>query len=97
MELKETIEKMIKTHLTGNNTFTFPTRESNSAYTFVSRDDSGDVQELVETRELGIQKPQPGERDIGLFIFKKHFLIVKFDVSIKIESFVIFKGEIFLL
>ena len=86
---KETIEKMVKSHLTGNNTFTFPTRESNSAYTFVSRDDSGGVQDLVETRELGIQKPQPGERDIGLFIFKKHpiFHILKEDLPNRIGKY----------
>ena len=78
----ETVEEMIKTHLMKKNTFTFPTRESNSAYTFVYRDDSGDVQELIETRELGIKKPQPGERDIGLFIFKKDpiFDILKEDL-----------------
>ena len=78
----ETVDEIVKNHLKKKNTFTFPTRESNSAYTYVLRDDSGNVKDLVETRELGIQKPQSGERDIGLFIFRKDpiFAILKEDL-----------------
>ena len=90
---------MVKTHLMKKNTLTFPTRESNSAYTFVSRDDSGDVQELIETRELGIKKPQPGERDIGLFIFKKDpiFDILKEDLPNRLGKYTNEHGFLYLV
>jgi len=95
----ETVEEMVKTHLTKKNTFTFPTRESNSAYTLVSRDDSGDVKELIETRELGIKNPQQGERDIGLFIFKKDtiFDILKEDLPDRLGKYTNEHGFLYLV
>lgn len=66
-----TLEKMVEFHISNKNTFTFPTRDSNDAYTIVSRDENGKVMGVIETRELDIKAPQNGERDIGLFIFQK--------------------------
>jgi len=66
-----TLEAMINTHLKEGNDFTFVTRRVDSAYTIVSRDSAGVVTGVVESRELGIDQPKPGERDIGLFIFRK--------------------------
>ena len=67
---KETIERMIHSHIMNKNTFTFVTRTVDYAYTIVKRDWQGKVLEVVETREYEID-PRQGERDIGLFIFKK--------------------------
>ncbi len=67
----ETVATVVKVHIEHNNDFTFATRQVDSAYTVVSRDAVGQVTGVVETREQGIAAPQAGERDIGLFIFRK--------------------------
>lgn len=67
----QTITSLVKEHLEQGNDFTFATRRVDSAYTVVSRDAAGRVSGVVETREQGITEPQSGERDIGLFIFRK--------------------------
>jgi bifunctional UDP-N-acetylglucosamine pyrophosphorylase/glucosamine-1-phosphate N-acetyltransferase len=67
----ETLAQMVTKHFSHSNDFTFVTRFVESAYTLVSRDSLGAVKAVDETRELGIHKPQAGERDIGLFIFRK--------------------------
>lgn len=64
-----TVSGLVEAHLADDNDFTFATRHVESAYTFVRRDGSGQVRELVETREEGLA-PGPGERDIGLFVFR---------------------------
>lgn len=66
-----TVEAVVNAHLAHRNDFTFATRQVDSAYTIVSRDSNGAVTGVVETRELGIAQPQAGERDIGLFLFRK--------------------------
>jgi bifunctional UDP-N-acetylglucosamine pyrophosphorylase/glucosamine-1-phosphate N-acetyltransferase len=71
----ETLTSMIKVHIKHNNDFTFPTRQVSSAYTMVSRDQLGHVTGVVETREQEISTPQAGERDIGLFIFRKSVVL----------------------
>lgn len=65
-----TVDALVETHVERDNDFTFATRLVDSAYTVVARDANGRVTALVETREAGIE-PQPGERDIGLFIFRR--------------------------
>jgi bifunctional UDP-N-acetylglucosamine pyrophosphorylase/glucosamine-1-phosphate N-acetyltransferase len=67
----ETVASVVDAHIQHNNDFTFATRLVDSAYTVVSRDGAGHVTGVVETREQGIAAPQAGERDIGLFIFRK--------------------------
>jgi bifunctional UDP-N-acetylglucosamine pyrophosphorylase/glucosamine-1-phosphate N-acetyltransferase len=67
----ETVSRLVEAHVADRNDFTFATKHVMSAYTVVSRDVAGKVQRLVETREAGIGQPQPGERDIGLFVFRK--------------------------
>lgn len=71
----QTIASMVDEHLLMGNDFTFATRRVDSAYTVVSRDEAGHVTGVVETREQGIAEPQAGERDIGLFIFRKHVVL----------------------
>ena len=68
---KSTLTKLIKIHEESKNDFTFPTRLVDSAYTIVSRNKNNNLVEVIETRELGIDQPRPGERDMGLFVFKK--------------------------
>jgi bifunctional N-acetylglucosamine-1-phosphate-uridyltransferase/glucosamine-1-phosphate-acetyltransferase GlmU-like protein len=64
-----TVEALLAAHLSGGNDFTFATRFVDRAYTIVERDEEGRVTALTETREAGLE-PQPGERDIGLFLFR---------------------------
>lgn len=66
-----TIASVVQAHRDRGNDFTFASRIVESAYTLVSRDPAGRVTGLLETREAGIRDPQPGERDIGLFVFRK--------------------------
>lgn len=65
----ETVEATIRAHLEHGNDFTFPTRMVDQAYTIVLRNDAGRVVSVVETRETGVE-PGPGEREIGLFVFR---------------------------
>lgn len=64
-----TVAQLCAAHLAADNDFTFVTRQAEAAYTIVTRDDDGRVNGVVETREEGLE-PGPGERDIGLFIFR---------------------------
>jgi bifunctional UDP-N-acetylglucosamine pyrophosphorylase / glucosamine-1-phosphate N-acetyltransferase len=64
-----TIQAVCNTHLAHGNDFTFPTRCVDRAYTKVERGPGGEVRALIETREAGTE-PGPGERDIGLFVFR---------------------------
>lgn len=66
-----TVAAMVEAHHAHGNDFTFATALVDSAYTFVSRGPSGEVLALSESREAGIAEPGPGERDIGLFIFRR--------------------------
>lgn len=70
-----TLASMLNTHFVNENDFTFVTRKISSAYTIVSRNLAGQVIGVIETRELGIKAPQSGERDIGLFVFRKEVVI----------------------
>lgn len=66
-----TVEQLVTAHLQHQNDFTLATRTVEKAYTVVSRDQQGSVTGVRETRELGLSAPPGGERDIGLFIFRK--------------------------
>lgn len=67
----ETVAQVVAAHRAQCNDFTFATRLVDSAYTVVSRDTAGQVTGVIETREEGAGQPQAGERDIGLFVFRK--------------------------
>jgi bifunctional UDP-N-acetylglucosamine pyrophosphorylase/glucosamine-1-phosphate N-acetyltransferase len=67
----ETVERVVAAHRAQGNDFTFATRMVGSAYTVVSRDTAGQVTRVIETREEGVGQSQAGERDIGLFVFRK--------------------------
>ena len=68
---QETVETMINHHVEQDSDFTFASRVVDEAYTVVLRDKSGKVTHLIETREEGITELGHGERDIGLFIFRR--------------------------
>ena len=67
----ETIAAMVEAHQSGGNDFTFVSRTVSHPYTIVSRNDMGNVTGVLETREAGLAAPAHGERDIGVFIFRK--------------------------
>lgn len=67
----DTVEAMVAAHDANGNDFTFVTCTAEKPYTVVSRRPDGGVSHIVETREEGIPPPPQGERDIGLFIFRK--------------------------
>ena len=71
---KSTLEQTIEAHYKNNNDFTFPTLYSDSAYTIVNRDSQKAVSGIIETRELPNHDIGPGERDMGMFIFKKNLI-----------------------
>jgi len=66
-----TVDSLVTAHLQHHNDFTLATRVVTKAYTVVSRDQRGSVIGVCETRELGLSSPPSGERDIGLFIFRR--------------------------
>lgn len=68
---ESTLSVLVKSHITASNDFTFATRTVNNPYTRVKRNDAGDVLSVIETREDPTQNVSQGERDIGLFIFRK--------------------------
>jgi bifunctional UDP-N-acetylglucosamine pyrophosphorylase/glucosamine-1-phosphate N-acetyltransferase len=72
-----TVAAMVTAHRTHGNDFTFATAMVESAYTIVSRNAAGQVIGVVESREAGLTDPGPGERDIGLFVFRREPLLAK--------------------
>jgi bifunctional UDP-N-acetylglucosamine pyrophosphorylase/glucosamine-1-phosphate N-acetyltransferase len=65
-----TIRHMVDCHIVSQNDFSFVTAICDSCYTIVSRE-KGLVRSVIETRAAGMLPGKGGERDIGLFIFKK--------------------------
>lgn len=72
-----TVAAMVEAHHAHGNDFTFASAKVDSAYTIVSRDQAGRVTGVVESREAGLTDPGPGERDIGLFIFRREPVLAK--------------------
>jgi len=66
----ETVAALSHQHFAAGNDFTFVSRYVDEAYTIVERMADGQIISLTETREAGLN-PKPGERDIGLFLFRK--------------------------
>jgi bifunctional N-acetylglucosamine-1-phosphate-uridyltransferase/glucosamine-1-phosphate-acetyltransferase GlmU-like protein len=68
-----TVQNMLHCHTVFNNDFTLVTALTNYCYTIVKRED-GHLRQVAETRALGIEPLTDGERDIGLFVFKKQLV-----------------------
>lgn len=67
----DTVAAMVDAHCSRGNDFTFVSRVVSSPYTIILRNDMGEVTGVLETRETGRTPPAEGERDIGIFIFRK--------------------------
>ena len=76
-----TVTRMLDLHESNQNDFTFPTRFVDSAYTYVLRDKDYQLIEVIETREAGIDQPIPGERDMGLFVFKRDVVLEQLQIK----------------
>jgi bifunctional N-acetylglucosamine-1-phosphate-uridyltransferase/glucosamine-1-phosphate-acetyltransferase GlmU-like protein len=66
----ETLAATLQVHFEQDNDFTFPTRHVDVAYTVVSRGPAGGVIGVQETREVESVEVGPGEREVGLFVFR---------------------------
>ena len=67
---KTTVDAIIKSHFENKNEFTLISKNVSKAYTLIKRDENNKILQIKETREEG-DPPKAGERDIGLFLFKK--------------------------
>lgn len=81
-----TVASLVEAHFASRNDFTFATRVVDHAYTTVQRDRSGEVVLVRENREHHESVCQSGERDIGLFVFRKNplFSILRDDLPGKV-------------
>jgi len=70
-----TLAGVLSAHHEQSYDFTFATRMVDAAYTVVSRDATGRVARVIETREVGGGQLHAGERDIGLFAFRKSLVL----------------------
>ncbi|WP_198045804.1 NTP transferase domain-containing protein [Novosphingobium aquimarinum] len=66
---RATLDATLAHHRTSGAVLTFPSRHVDRAYTVISRDADGRVTGLEETRVTG-RALEPGERDIGVFVFE---------------------------
>lgn len=84
----KTVSVLAKSHIECNNDLTFVTRQVDHAYTQVRRNRAGQVIAVSETREQGLTDPRPGEREIGLFAFRKQpvFEMLRADLPGKFGS-----------
>jgi len=73
----ESIESLLSYHFNEKNDFSFLTLMSKNVYTLVERDNLGNIQRVIESKELNDLKKIPilGERDIGVFIFKRDIIL----------------------
>ena len=71
---KQSIEELIDHYFFSKSDFSFITNRSELAYTIVKRDSENKVIEIIETRESNTKILHEGERDIGVFIFKKSLI-----------------------
>lgn len=69
--MPQTVQGLIACHEAHRNNFSLATWMGSNCYTIVERNPEGVVQRVLETRALGIQPAAKGERDIGLFVFRK--------------------------
>ncbi len=65
-----TVQNMLHCHTVFQNDFSMVTAITDYCYTIVKRE-GGHLAAVAETRALGIEPLKEGERDIGLFVFKK--------------------------
>lgn len=74
---KSVFEDLCLFHKKNKNDFSIATYYSKNAYTYVVRDDDHNIKEVIESKEVNRNYllPTEGERDIGVFVFKKELLL----------------------
>lgn len=82
-----TIKNLVDCHAVSGNYFSMVTSIGKHCYTIVERN-NGKVTAVRETRALGIEPLDYGEREIGLFVFKKQpvFSLLTEDIGEKYEN-----------
>ncbi len=70
----DTVRQLCERHLTHANDFTLVSRHVQKAYTIISRRADGSVDSVEETRETE-REARPGERDIGVFVFRTELVL----------------------
>lgn len=70
---KSSIDKLIKVHISESNFMTLLSKYSSKPYTLIKKDKNNRIKEIIETKNSKMQFNY-GERDIGIFIFKKSLL-----------------------
>ena len=70
---KSSIDKLIKFHISNSNFMSILSNFSYKPYTLIKKDKNNLVKEIIETKDSKL-KYKYGERDIGIFIFKKSLL-----------------------
>lgn len=70
---KSSIDKLIKFHISNSNFMSILSNFSHKPYTLIKKDKNNLVKEIIETKDSKL-KYKYGERDIGIFIFKKSLL-----------------------
>ncbi len=71
---KTTIAKLIKLYFKNKCDFAFPTILIDNPYTYVKRKKNGQVNEVIETKNKKT-KYKFGERELGIFIFKRKLVL----------------------
>ena len=74
---RSTIDKLIHFHFKNNNDFSLITKFVSDPYTIVKRDKDNKVKSIIETKIYKRKSVKFGEREIGLFLFKKN-IVFKF-------------------
>ena len=70
---KSSIDKLIKFHISNSNFMSILSNFSYKPYTYIKKDKNYLIKEIIETKDTKFQYKY-GERDIGIFIFKKSLL-----------------------
>lgn len=81
---KSTLDDLVTQHLNNSNDFSFPSKFVDKAYTKVIRDLDNQVKKVIETRE-NKSRMTSGERDIGLFIFRKKLVIDQLKIPAELK------------
>lgn len=71
---RSSIDKLLRTHIIDDNFMTILSKNVSNPYTYILKDKKDIVCNVIETHKT-LNKYNYGERDIGVFIFKKELLI----------------------
>lgn len=73
---KDTVHRLISSHLKEDNSFTLATMLTDQPYTIIQRDLNKNISSIIETKNNAeVSIPNKGERDLGLFLFNKEIIL----------------------